>query len=274
MKTSILGDIKKKTREILALSEEKFTPLRMEKELIKEFVDKKVVQKAMREMILQGELCYTNIYGSSFIERSINRLMPISNHVVLVPAGMSMGCNSNRVTIRIVQGGSFGNGHHPTTRISIRGIDFAMSRGTFGEQDLETGALDIGTGSGVLAIAAVRLGMKKAIGMDIDAIARKEASENIEVNGLTEQIKIVDTEINMISGRFSLISANLRTPTLKQMVPYIIRMLVSSGVLVISGFRMEEILFIREIYEREGFNCIWEESETGWSGLVLERCAL
>jgi ribosomal protein L11 methyltransferase len=184
MKASSLIDIKKKTIEILSLSEEKFTPLRIENELVKEFSDKGVVKKALRELLLQGEIFYTYIYGSSFIERSINKPLRVSNHVVLVPAGMHAEYNPERVTIRIIPGGSFGNGHHPTTRISLRGIDFALNRGAFREQELKKGALDIGTGSGILAIATVKLGIKKAVGIDIEAIARKEAIENVRVNGL------------------------------------------------------------------------------------------
>jgi len=271
MKASILVDIKKKTIEILSVSEEKFTPIRIENELIKEFADKVVVKKALRELLLQGEIFYTYIHGSSFIEISINKPLRVSNNVILVPAGMHADCNSGMVTIRVIPGGSFGNGYHPTTRISLRGIDFALSRGTLKEQELKKGALDIGTGSGVLAIAAVKLGMKKAVGIDIESIARKEALENVEVNGLTGQIEILDTEIDMISGGFSLVSANLRSPTLKQLVPHVVRMLISRGVVVISGIREEELSSIRDLYERVGFHCIWEESETGWSGLVLER---
>jgi ribosomal protein L11 methyltransferase len=271
MKVSILGDIKKKTIEILSVSQEKLTPIRIENELVKEFAEKKVVKEALRELILQGEIFYTYIHGSSFIERSINKPLCVSNHVILVPAGLHADCNPERVTIRIIHGGSFGNGQHPTTRISLRGIDFALSRGVFGEQELKKGALDIGTGSGVLAITAVKLGMKKAVGIDIDSIARKEALENVRVNGLTGQIEITDMEIDTIPGRFSLISANLRSPTLKQLVPHVVRMLIPRGVFVISGIREEELLSICDLYKKEGFHCIWKETETGWSGLVLER---
>ena len=133
---------------------------------------------------MQGELFYTYIHGSSFIEKSVNKPLNVSNRIVLVPAGMHGNCNPGRVTVRIIHGGSFGNGHHPTTRISLRGIDFVLNRGVFREQELKKGALDIGTGSGILAIAAVKLGIKKAVGIDIEAIARKEAIENVRVNGL------------------------------------------------------------------------------------------
>jgi len=77
----------------------------------------------------------------------------------------------------------------------------------------------------------------------------------------------------MISGRFFLILANLRPPTLKQIIPHILRMLRPHGLAVFSGFREEELLSIRDVYERRGFYCIWKESEAGWSGLVLERGA-
>ncbi len=271
MKDLMLENIKKKVLEVLSVSHEKFTPIRIKKELVKEFADKKGVEKALRELILQGEIFYTYIHGCSFIERSINKPLHVSNRVVLVPPGMHAECNPGIAVIRIIQGGSFGNGQHPTTRISLRGIDFVLHRKVFTEQELKQGALDIGTGSGVLAIAAVKLGMEKAVGIDIDPIARKEAMENVEVNGLMGQIEILDTAIDMISVRFALITANLRSPTLKQLVPHVVRMLISRGVFVVSGIREEELSSIRNVYEKEGFHCIWEENETGWSGLVFER---
>ncbi len=75
----------------------------------------------------------------------------------------------------------------------------------------------------------------------------------------------------MISGSFSLISANLRSPTLKQLAPHVVRMLMFRGVVVLSGIREEELSSIRDLYEKEGFHCIWEEKATGWAGLVFER---
>lgn len=271
MNDSILEDIKKKAIEILSVSHEKVTPIRIKKALNQTFADKKVIEKALRELILQGDIFYTYIYGISFIERSINKPVCVSNRVVLVPAGMHAACDPGKATISIIQGGSFGNGQHPTTRIALRGIDFVLQRKGFSEQEFKRGALDIGTGSGVLAIAAVKLGMKQAIGIDIDPIAGKEALENVRVNGLMDQIEIVDTTIDMISGKFAMITTNLRTPTLKQLVPHVVRMLTSRGVFVASGIREEELSSIRTVYEKEGFDCIWEENETGWSGLVFER---
>jgi len=272
MTAALLGKVKKKAMELLTLSEEKITPLRMESRLIKVFKDKKLVKKALREMIIQGEIFYSNFYGLSFVEKSRNKPLPVSNHVVLIPAEMHTGCNPGWVTVRMAYGGSFGDGHHPTTRISIRGVEAALNRRTLSPSDFKKAVLDIGTGSGVLAIVAVKLGMKKAIGVDMESIARKEARENVAINGLTGKIEIVATEIEAISGRFFLILANLRPPTLNQMIPHMERLLIPRGAVVISGFREKERLSIRDEYSKRGFHPVWEESEAGWSGFVLERC--
>jgi ribosomal protein L11 methyltransferase len=134
--------------------------------------------------------------------------------------------------------------------------------------------LDIGTGSGVLAIASVKLGMHRAIGIDIESISRKEAIENVAINGLSEKIQIIDKDIAEITGSFSLIMANVRLPTLKQLASIIRRLTLPGGGLVLSGVKEDEINKLRMIYEEVGFQSLRQWIENKWACLVFMRNGL
>ena len=101
--------------------------------------------------------------------------------------------------------------------------------------------LDIGTGSGVLAIAALKLGLEMGLGLDIDPCARVEASENAELNGLSQRMDISGCSLDTLQGVFFLITANLRFPTLKAYLKNMIDLTETGSFLVISGIKINEI---------------------------------
>ena len=128
----------------------------------------------------------------------------------------------------------------------------------------------MGTGSGVLAIASVILGIGRATGTDIESCARKEARENVELNGLTENIMISDQEPVELKGPFSLITANLRYPTLIALHAHIKRLTTTGSALVLSGIKTHESQRIGEVYSN-GFHFLWQEEEKEWVCLVFKR---
>ena len=94
---------------------------------------------------------------------------------MLVPHGLSFTGDPGDVVIRLRHGISFGSGDHPTTRLALRGIEQVFFETGQLINKSSDSALDIGTGSGVLAIACLLLGVKRAIGIDTDSCARKES---------------------------------------------------------------------------------------------------
>jgi ribosomal protein L11 methyltransferase len=262
-------------RELLAIvdaSYQRMTPGELEKRLSVKFpVDKKTVKAAIRYLVLNRKLNYTYQFGCSFLEKSYEKPTRISRRVVLKPPGLAYETAPRDVVIEILKGASFGFGDHPTTRLAVQGIEAAL----FGKQgDINTDdgrALDIGTGSGVLAMAAVKLGFKKAVGIDIDPCARAEAIKNIRLNHLERQIKILDIEIQDIEENFSLITANLRYPTLKRLRPHITGILEKNGVVVVSGIKTDEVEDLLNDFSETNFTCTWKAFEKDWAGMVLSR---
>ncbi|MDY6791428.1 MAG: 50S ribosomal protein L11 methyltransferase [Thermodesulfobacteriota bacterium] len=264
--------IRKTILEVVSHSPIKLTPLKLEKTAVKKFaLGKKQVKSVIKDLIARGELTYTNQYGCTFVEKSFHRPVRISNHVIIKPPEISFAANSGDVVINLSQGASFGAGQHPTTRLAVKGIDYALKKQGYFKKNKNTCLLDVGTGSGILAIAAVRMGIKKGTGIDLDPCAISEARENIKINGLEHRIDICDLAVEKIGRVFSMVTANLRYPTLKRLLPHLYDIIHKKGILVLSGIKTDELANLLDIYREKAFLCRWKEVEQAWAGVVFEK---
>ncbi|HUV78887.1 MAG TPA: 50S ribosomal protein L11 methyltransferase [Desulfobacterales bacterium] len=262
-------------REVLSCvnaSKKKLTPGELEKALSGRFsIDHKDFKTVIRSLVSDRELIYTYHFGCSFIEKSFNKPTRISHRVVLKPHGMFYRPGSEDVVIDIQQGAAFGSGDHPTTRLAIKGIENAVFETHCLKKEKDTRALDIGTGSGVLAIAAVSLGIKTAKGIDIDPCARAEARKNIQLNHLEHRIAIHDHNIQDIHEKFTLITANLRYPTLKRLCSHMAQITEKDGAVVVSGIKTDEVSDLLNEFTQNRFRCVWKTFEKDWAGMVFVR---
>jgi len=271
----VLTDIRKirqKVFETVSESSKRLTYGEVEKRLSQKFaVHKKALKIAISELVADRQLIYTYNLGCSFLEKSFNKPTRISKRVVLKPPGMSYTPESDDVVIDIAQGASFGSGEHPTTRLAVGGLEAALSgKNNFVKTD-HTRVLDIGTGSGILAIAAVSLGVKKALAIDIDPCSRSEAKQNILLNNMDHRIQVLDHDIEQINEKFFLITANLRYPTLVRLCSHISKITERPGRVVVSGIKTHEVKDILNSYTRKGFSCTWKAVEKDWVGMVFVK---
>jgi ribosomal protein L11 methyltransferase len=229
------------------------------------------VQDAIRELVASGALAYTAESGRTFLEPSFDRPVRVSERIVLTPPDRDVPPGPGDIVVRLRPGASFGVGRHPTTRLSLRGIEFALSCDGAARSRAGSRVLDIGTGSGVLAIAAVKLGIENGVGLDIDPCAVAEASHNVRLNGLVGRIAISDRGLERIEGVFSLVVANLRLPTLERLAAAIAALTVPGGTLVMSGIQHAEQAAVVDVYGRQRFECAWSVAEEQWVGLVLKK---
>ncbi len=261
-------NICKKITDYVSASPRRLTQRDIVREMIRQCsAPRKEINAALRSLLEANELVYRYVDGHSFVEDSLDKAIRITERVILKPPNISYQPLSHDVVISIQSGASFGSGSHPTTRLALAAIEFALNNKLFFK---ETRALDIGTGSGVLAIAAVMMGMDAAIGIDIDPCARAEAAENVRLNQVEKQIEIQDQDIETISGKFALILANLRYPTLKSLYPKITEITESGGVVVVSGIHQDELADLLSCYA-PNFICEWQKSEKNWSAAVFQK---
>ena len=264
--------IQKDVFEIVTASRCRLTPQALEKIISETYgLDKSGARKALKDLVARGKLEYTYEFGSTYLVWSFNHPVRISDHVVVKPPGHRYQRAPDEVVIQIRPGAAFGGGRHPTTRLSVKGIEFFLKKVRPGWLNLKSSVLDIGTGSGILAIAALCLGVEKGLAIDIDPCAVAEAAENRALNHLEDRLLVSDRKLDAVHSSFSLVIANLRYPSLKRFCPRITKLTAASGGIVLSGFRLHERDDLMEIYTAEHFEVIWMADELDWAAMVLKK---
>lgn len=265
-------EIRNAVVEHVAASHTKITPPQLEKTVSNRYGLTKTQFKALiKDLISSGELIYIYEYGSTFLAKSFNKPVRISSHVVIMPVGHSYPPAPGEVVIQIKPGAAFGAGRHPTTRLSIKAIEYVLKIVSPDGLNRPCSVLDIGTGSGILAMAAVCLGIKTGLGIDIDSCAIVEARENIALNHLQHRLIISDRKIDAVDQVFTMVIANLRPPSLKNYYPQISKLTDTGGWVVLSGFRPHEHDHLMGLYTANYFKCIWSDTEIGWTAAVLKK---
>lgn len=258
----------------IASSPSKITPAALEKKILAAYgLSKKDTKRIIKELVSSGNLSYTYEFGATFLELSFLKPVRISKHVVLVPPDHSYRSEPGDVVARIRPGASFGDGRHPSTRLAIKGIEFALLSSQAVDRRRKNVVLDIGTGSGVLVITAVLCGMQKGMGIDIDPCAQMEAAENVKVNRLEDRIVISGQSLVTLDRRFSLVTANLRYPSLIKLFGRLTGITDKEGIIILAGIKDDELVDLLEVYTPKKFKCLWTANELGWAGAVLLRLA-
>ncbi len=245
----------------------KITPVSLENRIMGFYsADRRRVRKAVKQLLEEGELVYTYCLGNSFLEKSFNRPVRVSDRVVLKPAGMCYNAPQDDVVVCLDHGVSFGTGQHPTTRLSIRAIEAVTGMASFFSLQEKSLVLDIGTGSGVLALTALKFGIFHANATDIDPCARNEARNNACLNRLEDRFEFYDGNLADLNPGVDLVCANLRLPTLMNLSGQIGRLCAPGGCAVFSGIRKDEFIELSETYAKIGFECHWHAEDQGWVG--------
>ena len=264
--------VKKQVMRIVRESDQRLTRPALEKAVLRRIsTGRKRIKSVIRSLVDDGELIYTYDYGCSFIEQSFRRPVRISRYVVLKPPEIDYPPEPGDIVVAVQPGASFGTGRHPSTRLAVRGIEYALKQGKLSEAVLPGCLLDIGTGSGILLITALLMGVRRGLGIDTDPCARAEALENVAINGLSDRATIENRDLADIDSRFTLIMANLRYPSLIQLSAKIAQRTVTRGVIVLSGVKTGELGGLKEMFMKRKFRFMWEAAEKGWAGMVMQK---
>lgn len=189
----------------------------------------------------------------------------VTSRFVIKPPWSSFPLRKNQISIDITPGMAFGTGTHATTKLSIRALEERLKK-------KRASVLDVGTGSGILSIAAARLGAKEVLGIDTDPVAVEIARENVSQNGVSNIVKIRKGSIGHIRRRFDVVMANIDLKNLRRMRQPLLRHLKRKGPLILSGILEREGDRLRQHYMETGLlRWIRSTVEGEWVCLTLQK---
>jgi len=184
--------------------------------------------------------------------------------LVIKPSWEPYEPREGEAVIEMDPGMAFGTGLHASTRLALGFIE-VICAGAPPDR-----ALDVGTGTGILSMAAALRGASLAIAIDCDPDAVVAARENVARNGLAGRVSVSDRELSAVDGRFDLVAANITADVLLPLAPRLVERLSPGGALVLAGLLAgEQAAEVRAAYEGLGLLCAGERSEGEWAALLL-----
>jgi ribosomal protein L11 methyltransferase len=230
------------------------------------------------------------------------RPLRIGRKIQIVPAWQAADPVPGRVVIRLEPGMAFGTGLHPTTRLCLEALENllasglgrasahssrAMSRAKRGEQHGRSNVLDVGTGCGVLAIAAAKLGARSVLALDADPVAVAVARENMVSNGVSDVVAVqfgtlpggdrssgaggAMLPVLQDTGPYSLVMINILAPVIIRMAPALATRIAPGGRLIVAGLIEAQEADVERALLEQGLQIAGRAQEKDWVALVARR---
>jgi len=195
--------------------------------------------------------------------------IPVGDLLLIIPAWLPLP-EEPRAAVRIDPGMAFGTGTHPTTQLCLQ----------IAEKHIQPGkpVIDVGCGSGILSIAAIKLGASRALAVDIDPLAIQSTQQNAVLNGVEKQIELAAGSVQEIrSGIYSLKSAplvfaNILAPVLEDLLEQGLGNLIEpNGIGILSGILVEQAGSVERAARAEGFQVVERRQNGDWTALGIRR---
>jgi ribosomal protein L11 methyltransferase len=192
--------------------------------------------------------------------------------LIVLPAGADAAAGSGRTPVWIAPGGAFGTGEHPTTGLCLRAIEriFPGPRKVF----------DIGTGTGILAVAAAKLGAAEVLAVDTDPAAVAAAVENVRLNRVADRVRIREGSLAAVladvktGGAAAFAAANILANVIEEMLSAGLAGAVEpGGYLAVSGILTTQTAAVRGSLRMAGCELVAQERSGEWALLLARRSA-
>ena len=210
----------------------------------------------------------------------------VGRRLVVCPTWIDYAPRAEEVVIRLDPGMAFGTGQHPTTRLCLEALESRLRPGQEVPGRARTGprlgtpvwVLDLGTGSGILAIAAALLGAARVIALDNDPVAVGVARQNVAVNGVEGRVQVLEGSLGATgplpdadAPRFDMVLANISTAGITEAAPALARVLAPGGTLIASGIGDASVEVCRGALEKAGLTILEQADRDGWCALICTR---
>jgi ribosomal protein L11 methyltransferase len=209
------------------------------------------------------ENIYENKNWNEEWEQSIN-VINVSDKIVIKPTFREYDPKPGQIVLVIDPKMSFGTGEHQTTKLVLMLLEKYV---TMGAQ-----VLDVGSGSGILAIASVKLGARHAVAIDIDDWCLDNAIENSKLNNVESSIEVLQGEITDIKdSEFDLVLANIQKNILLDIAPEIYSRLKPGGIVILSGLLDYDEADIKTDFSALGLEFLETKTLDSWIALVFQK---
>lgn len=189
----------------------------------------------------------------------------ISRHLAVAPSWEPADSFDDKTAvIRLDPGKSFGTGTHPTTVLALHALEAALAGG----EDV----IDVGTGSGVLSIAAKYLGAARVTAYDVDDESIKAAAENFALNPVAADVHLAKNSLlENVTGQTDVIVANILAEIIVPLIPQAVAHLKPAGKLLLSGIIQDKLVLIKDTLNQNGF-VVEEVFNSGdWYGIIASQ---
>ena len=206
-----------------------------------------------------AEADWENAWKRHFFVRHVGK------RLVIVPSWRRYRPKAGDVVLDLDPGMAFGTGVHPTTRLCLHLLERYLTP--------DARVLDLGTGSGILAIAAAKLGAARVTAVDLDATAARVAAENVARNEVEDVVDVAERELGGVdrAARFELILANINLRVIRAVLPTLAARLAPTGVAILSGVLQEHEATLAEAVREAGLRRTDRRRERDWLAVAVQH---
>ncbi len=228
-----------------------------------------IVEKGINNLIKEGLYCeieYSTINDEDWAEKWKEYFRPekITDTIVVKPTWRDYDAKPGQNIIEIDPGMAFGTGTHATTGMCMQLIETYFKN--------ENSFLDIGTGSGILMIAAKIFGAGIMAGTDIDTLAIETAEKNLTLNNISsDSYKLILGNLSeSINDKYDVVAANILAEIIMELIPDLNKVVKKEGLFICSGILEEKAEMVAEGLQKEGFDIVEIKNKDSWSAIVAK----
>ena len=202
---------------------------------------------------------------------------PVGKGLLILPAWLPCPPeHAERQLIAMDPGSAFGTGSHPTTRLCLEALELLAARTPEGLAGLRVA--DLGCGSGVLGLAALRLGAASVAAADTDSLAVRATADNAALNGLTPQVRVqlgsVEALAELLEAQpADLLLCNILAPVIQALCPAFNTVLAANGVGLLSGLLVDQAPALQLALRDEGWQAELTAEQSQWGLMTIRRVA-
>ena len=186
----------------------------------------------------------------------------VGEKIVVKPIWEEYEVKNDELVVNLDPGMAFGTGTHETTRMCIQALERYVKA--------DTTVFDVGCGSGILAIAAAKLGAKLAVGVDLDPVAVESSKENVKYNDLNNIEILYGNLVEVIDGKAEVVVANILAEIICILIDDVKRVLNPNGVFITSGIIHDRVDMVCEKLESNGFEVVEKNRDGEWNCIVAK----